>query len=32
MYVAGNTNGALAGQTSLGLNDAYVRKYNASGS
>jgi len=31
VYVAGNTSGALPGQTSAGGEDAFVRKYNASG-
>jgi len=31
VYVAGSTTGALAGQTSAGVQDAYVRKYDASG-
>jgi hypothetical protein len=31
IYVAGTTNGALPGQTSMGNVDAYVRKYDADG-
>jgi hypothetical protein len=31
VYVIGNTNGALPGQTNLGSGDAYVRKYDAAG-
>jgi cysteine-rich repeat protein len=30
-YVAGHTNGALPGQTNLGNSDAFVRKYDGSG-
>jgi len=32
VYVAGGTNGALPGQTNSGIDDAFVRKYDSSGS
>lgn len=31
IYIAGTTNGTLAGNTSAGLNDAFVAKYDADG-
>ena len=31
IYVAGNTNGSLDGQTNSGVNDAFVTKYNTDG-
>ncbi|MBE9220078.1 beta strand repeat-containing protein [Dolichospermum flos-aquae] len=31
IYVAGNTNGSLDGQTNSGINDAFVTKYNTDG-
>jgi hypothetical protein len=32
VYVVGNTRGALPGKTNLGSDDAFIRKYSASGS
>jgi len=31
VYVAGSTSGAFAGQTSIGMEDAFVRKYDSNG-
>jgi cysteine-rich repeat protein len=31
LYVAGNTHGALPGQTHAGMSDAFLRKYSATG-